>query len=250
MPIAVIRFRIASSHDELKSEYSEEDLVDTWLDVDGRHIANGYQRGDQNWLVFPHLAEYYFELQSEWVTASDNGRGHLGEIRSTYYRSVLPFVLQTQGYLALHASSVVANGRVLTFSAPSGVGKSTLAQAFTRQGHAMWSDDSAIIAPVADRAEVLSLPFHPRIAKISPAWVDLTENVVDLRSIREDFSPEEALRLPLHAVLMLERGEKRTQSPADLGMLRLEPNEAITALLSQAYVFFPSQSSAQQDSLA
>jgi len=62
----------------------------------------------------------------------------------------------------LHASSVAIDGRALAaFAGPGGAGKSTLATALARRGHAIASDD-ALLVDVTDRG-VRAVPAYPGV---------------------------------------------------------------------------------------
>lgn len=54
-------------------------------------------------------------------------------------------VLRASGYLPLHASSVVANGRAYVFAGKSGSGKSTIAAALLDRGCEFLADDRVLI---------------------------------------------------------------------------------------------------------
>ncbi len=54
---------------------------------------------------------------------------------------VLGLALQLQGRVILHASAVVTGQGAVAFCGPHGIGKSTLAAAFTRAGYPMLTDD-------------------------------------------------------------------------------------------------------------
>ncbi|HVR38367.1 MAG TPA: hypothetical protein VMU84_04675, partial [Thermoanaerobaculia bacterium] len=60
---------------------------------------------------------------------------------------ILAFVVRLRGALALHASAVLVDDRAIVFAAPPGGGKSTLAAAFARRGHAVLADDVVRLEP-------------------------------------------------------------------------------------------------------
>jgi energy-coupling factor transporter ATP-binding protein EcfA2 len=59
--------------------------------------------------------------------------------------TVMAYMLQSQGYLVLHGSAVLINGRAVILSGQSGAGKSTLASALLKQGHPFITDDLVVI---------------------------------------------------------------------------------------------------------
>jgi hypothetical protein len=65
-----------------------------------------------------------------------------------------------RGLVPLHASAIGLNGRAVALAGPSGVGKSTLAAAFSTRGQTVLSDDICIVN-TGDGATVL--PSTPRL---------------------------------------------------------------------------------------
>lgn len=59
--------------------------------------------------------------------------------------TVIAYILQYHGYLVLHGSAVLINGRAVIFSGESGAGKSTLARALLQRGHPFITDDLVVI---------------------------------------------------------------------------------------------------------
>lgn len=74
---------------------------------------------------------------------------------------IMSFVLGLHGYVCLHASAVVVDGRAVVLSGPSGAGKSTTALAFARSGFAALTDD--IVALSRNRSGFNVWPGYPRI---------------------------------------------------------------------------------------
>lgn len=61
--------------------------------------------------------------------------------------TMLAYILQYHGYLVLHGSSVLINGKAVIFSGQSGAGKSTLAASFMQKGYSFLTDDLVVIQP-------------------------------------------------------------------------------------------------------
>lgn len=111
-------------------------------------------------------------------------------------------LLSYQG-LMLHASAIEYRGRAVCFSAPSGVGKSTLTQRWARLfGAAILNDDKPALRRMADGWQVYGTPW----------------------SGKEDRSINRSA--PLEAVCFLFRGEENAAAP-------LTPAQALPLLLSQ-----------------
>jgi hypothetical protein len=82
----------------------------------------------------------------------------------------LGFALHLRGIACLHASAVDVDGSAVAFVGPAGAGKSTLAAAFARRGHAVLTDDVAALTDLGHRFEIR--PAYPRV-RLWPASVSL-----------------------------------------------------------------------------
>ena len=92
--------------------------------------------------------------------------------RQLYLNNVLPMALSRQGRLVLHASAVEADGGALVFVGVSGRGKSTLAAAFARAGHALLVDDGLVLEPEGGRFLALPGDRSIRLRLDSGHWFD------------------------------------------------------------------------------
>ena len=68
------------------------------------------------------------------------------DIRIYLLGSAMGAVLHQRGLLPFHGSTVCVNGKAITFSGPSGIGKSTLAAALVGRGNRMLADDVSAIS--------------------------------------------------------------------------------------------------------
>lgn len=95
-------------------------------------------------------------------------------LRTFLLGSVLAIACQRRGVLPLHACCVrlatPAGDRAVAFSAPSGVGKSTLATAFMRRGYSILADDVTLLA-LDSQQRTWALPTFPRVK----LWRDTLE---------------------------------------------------------------------------
>ena len=74
---------------------------------------------------------------------------------------VLGMVLRLRGVNCLHASAVAIGGRACAFVGASGAGKSSMAAAFARRGHAVLSDD---VTPIEEGGGgFFAQPAYPRL---------------------------------------------------------------------------------------
>jgi hypothetical protein len=79
---------------------------------------------------------------------------------------VLAFVLRLRGVTCLHASAVALGGRAVAFLGPPGAGKSTIAAALARRGHAVLTDDLLALCERGDR--FFAQPGYPQAQKGDP----------------------------------------------------------------------------------
>ena len=138
-----------------------------------------------------------------------------------------------QGLLPLHASAVSIGSGAIAFSGPTGAGKSTLAMTLAARGHALITDDLAVI-DVAEDGTQLAYPSTTMI-RLNP------DSATALRiggpgtatpggkrrySLQADAEPRSPL--PLEAIYVLEQG------PA-IAIERLPQLHAFTAIAAEAY---------------
>ena len=87
--------------------------------------------------------------------------GDAGDVASTFVSAALVPCLQQRGVTTLHAAAVARQGGAVLLLGPSAVGKSSLAAALVRRGHALLADD--ITGVVLDAGgQPLALPAFPR----------------------------------------------------------------------------------------
>lgn len=114
-----------------------------------------------------------------------------------------PLVLAARGAQVLHASAVLAGGRLVALAGPSGAGKSTLAAAWREQ------DPAAVV--VADDALVI----ESRGETAEAVW--------------------SGARAPLAAIFLLARGEAAPTGETGAAIEPVAAGEAFAALLSEAF---------------
>ncbi|MDD5058030.1 MAG: hypothetical protein PHQ60_09160 [Sideroxydans sp.] len=89
------------------------------------------------------------------------------DVRAEYVRlfllgSALGILLLQRGMLPLHGCGIVHNGKAILFLGDSGIGKSTLAEAFRRKGYKLITDDVSALC-FADKSSVNVFPAYPKI---------------------------------------------------------------------------------------
>src|SRR5207237_1355091 len=75
-------------------------------------------------------------------------------------------LLHQRGASVLHGSAVALGGRAAIFLGTWGQGKSTLAEALWRRGHALMTDDVAAVRFTAGGPE--ALPSYPQLRRAPP----------------------------------------------------------------------------------
>lgn len=192
---------------------------EVWCDSRGVPIARGWIRGGEMSMEFPGLGAYRFAVHGGPVSAAPAHGASLRPLESTYWKSVVPFVLQARGFEVLHASAIAAAGGVAAFCANSETGKSTLARALGRRGHGSWADDAVVL----ERDRTFPLPFQVSLRPESSRWFGEPE----LSTFHE---PDQ--EHPLRAVFVLERDEA-----VDIRMRRISSAAAFPLLLRHAFCF-------------
>ena len=151
------------------------------------------------------------------------------DIRLFLLGSAMGIVLHQRGLMPLHANAIEIDGSAVAFMGPSGYGKSTLADWFTRQGYRMVADDVCAIR--LERGVPMVEPGIPRLR----LWEDaLAARGSTSDGLTRSFSRDPAYRkfdfplpveagtaaaLPLAAIYLLDRGPS----------LRLEPLSGLAA---------------------
>jgi hypothetical protein len=207
--------------------------VQVWRENDGTVCAYGNVANGSCWMHFPGLGSYCLSNDSDEVIAFAQASTPLDWIWDTYYRSVLPIMLQVVGKEALHASAVQTTGGTVAFCAISESGKSTIAYGLSQRGYRLSADD-AVVFEISDRVvSTIPLPFRIRLRPASAHYFGHSQT--DARSpTKNDFASQVAVKsTPLLGVCLLERGE--TSEPVVIQ--RLSPIRAFPAVLSHAYCF-------------
>src|SRR5690606_5435601 len=204
------------------------------VDEGGNDVAYGATLGEWHWLRVVGAGSYRFpvggteeSLRVEVVPETDSRI-----VIDSFYRTVVPLALQAYGLEILHGSAVALGGRVVALCAKRGTGKSTIAFDLQRRGATAVADDSVVLRQRHGDGppSVLPLPFALRLRAASAehfASPSKSEVLVEARQA-EDIPRE---RLPLAAVLLLERGA------SELELQRLSPAEAFSGLLTQSFAF-------------
>jgi hypothetical protein len=204
-------------------------------DQAGKVCAYTYTVNGQHRVDLPDLASFRFALSGARVNAVPVPDARRDWIVDAYRRIVLPLALQAQGREVLHASAVLARGRVVGVCGKSGTGKSTIAYALSGRGHQLWGDDALALSIGEQEVEALPLPFRIRLKGEAALRFGAQPAADNGLAILEADGP--ALRpTALGALVVLERGELPSVERS-LTLRRLAPNEALPALLAEAFSF-------------
>lgn len=136
------------------------------------------------------------------VTIARDAAADDDDVRVFLLGSVFGALLHQRQDLVLHGSAIEWEGEAVVFVGHSGVGKSTLASAFRKKGHAVLTDDLCVVRPGAD-GRMLAHPGFPQ----TKLWLDslkqLDVSAEGLRRIRNKLEKravplgEDFVRVPL-----------------------------------------------------
>jgi len=213
----LLRLRITRSADPVP--LSNGSGTEVWLDAQGRQV--GYGNAREGWLHMRGVATFTFGPSGVEAIAPEDVA--IEKIRDAHRRLVLPLALQALGQEVLHASAVAFEDRAVAFCAESGTGKSTVAYALARRGHAPCADDAVAIRPGRDGPELIPLPFALRLRPPSAAYYGEEAQPLEVQ--------KPVASRPLAAICVLQRRGEGT------GIRRLGRAEAFPALLAHAYSF-------------
>ena len=147
------------------------------------------------------------------------------EIRMNILGSVAAIMATSLGYVSLHASCVIMNGKAVLFCGKSGAGKSSIAAYFHSKGYPVFSDD---VTPIKSSLNQVSQVYSsvPRINLSSFLLEILGEDEIGLEQIQtkrlkfalpmHHLNPEE--KYPIGAIIFPEFNEGACNIEIRLGM--------------------------------
>lgn len=212
--------------------------LQVWRDHDGTVVAYGYTAGGLHWMYLPGLASFCFGDDADTVTAIPHSCAREELIQDAYRRNVLPIVLQTRDWEALHASAVLTPRGVVALCAVAGTGKSTTAFALSRQGWPLWADDAVAFETSEAEATAIPLPFGIRLLPKAAAFFERDRTAEDRPPNRGVRNRSRASKpAPLAALLVLHRMEEENDGGVKVRIRRLPANQAFLEVLAHAYCF-------------
>ncbi|HVX58012.1 MAG TPA: hypothetical protein VHA37_09915 [Candidatus Saccharimonadales bacterium] len=204
-------------------------------------LARGvrFQAGrDKLLLVVDGVARFLIE-QGNKISIARCPSAEDDDVRAFLLGSVFGALLHQRQDLVLHGSAIEWNGEAVVFVGLSGVGKSTLASAFRKKGHAILTDDLSVIRP-GPSGRMLVSPGFPQIKlwldslkrlDLSPDGLRRIRNKLEKRAIPlgEDFAGG---ALPVRKLYML-----RPHNRPDLKLVALDGPQKFHVLKNHTYRF-------------
>jgi hypothetical protein len=229
--IFMIRLTILNQRPTMAAPLS--DFSEEWRDNDGRICALGSIQLGKVWVYVENLGYYAYQPDDECVEAFPLEGANPLYIWDSYYRIVLPLLLQATSYELLHASAVDSAGGVVAFCAVSETGKSTLAFALAERGYTQWADDAVLFEVTAAEVLARALPYSVRLRPSSAAFFGEPDR--DSRLIPTTNLPLELSPRPFRALFVLERLPET--SDKTVSITKLESAQAFRQVLPHAYCF-------------
>lgn len=184
------------------------------------------------WLNIPNVARYLINNGNR-ITIEPYAQSDEDSIRVFLLGSCMGSLLMQRNLFLLHANAIKVGEYCISFSGPSGVGKSTLAAAFIQRGHAILTDD---ICAINQLAEVL--PGFPQVKLWDDASRQMNIETESLRKIRpnlEKFSVPVCEKfyqypLPLKMVYFLHVHDKDS-----IDLINLNGSQKFNHLINNTY---------------
>jgi hypothetical protein len=105
------------------------------------------------------MADFTVSADGREIQCFPQPETQLDTIRHLLLDQVVPLTLSSRGRLILHASAIVTPDGAVAFLGASGLGKSTLAASFGRQGLPFLADDCLVLKEEGGR--LLAIPSYP-----------------------------------------------------------------------------------------
>jgi hypothetical protein len=199
-----------------------------WRDHAGAVAAYGFTVDGSHWMRLPGIASYRFSAGVDEVASFAEPGVPEERVRAAYHRTVQPLALHALGWEVLHASAVRMGSGVVALCALSRIGKSTLAYALSRRGHAVFADDAVPYDLSGTTPRAVPVPFELHLRPEVASFFGVSG--LD-RSEEEDGEP-----VPLAALCVLERLD--SSRPAGRATVRrIKPSASFTRVLNHAYCF-------------
>lgn len=134
---------------------------ETWVTDDGIVWLECYRSAERVTLRFNGFADFHLSLPHLNVTCDPCQGVDAATVDHLFRNQVTPLILNARGERVFHGAAVTTPRGTMAFLGPSGLGKSTLATAFARNGYPFLSDDVVQIGAASD-----GFPVHPADASV------------------------------------------------------------------------------------
>lgn len=212
--------------------------VTTLIDTEGNVRAYTYQAQNSMWMHWPGLATFRFNSDNNQILVIEEKHLAREFINDLFWRNVLPFVLQAQGWEAIHASAIKTPQGVVAFCAASGTGKSTIAYGLHQRGYPLWSDDSLIFNPSLDSIVAYPVQFHLRLLADTRLYFGVEHGQNNENHKQQIQHQRMTINEPgkLSTIFILERIPEHS-SPQTPQVTRCSTTQSIQYLLKNAFSF-------------
>lgn len=154
-----------------------------------------YEVANQEFLLRLEGVAQYYVANGERIVIEPCDHAEVRELRLYLLGTVMGVLLMQRGILAIHGSALVIDGHGVIFSGVSGAGKSTMAAALLKKGHALLADDiTAVSASKEGRLWVQSSYPQQKLWQTGAALVGI--NTKPLVRLSQDL---DKYAVPVHA---------------------------------------------------
>ena len=209
---------------------------DRWINPVGSVSAEFRRIPDGYYARFPGQADFSISLESMHVRGTPVEGTPPAVLESLYRNSIEPIIANHLGGLNLHGSAVVTPYGAIAFLGQSRSGKTTLAGAFARAGHAFLTED--VLTLTGDCSGYLVQPQRPVLRLFhdsaefllgtQPGWDD---EELKQELVAGDQLPFASQSAPLIAIFLL-----RPDESDDVSLIPLSSAEALSQLIPHSFV--------------
>lgn len=230
-----IQLSIADRRPVLPSDHTGLPGFERWENNIGGEHGFGFFHGAQFWMRIHQVGDFLVDPGYERVSGFPEGGVSEAWFRETFFRLIVPWILQRREWDCLHGSAVLTDHGVITFCGPSGRGKSTLARAFCEYGAVAYADDAVPFRMRHGRGWASSIPqrLRPRQPAAAIYAESITPGGARIGNTELDYILHETAEL-LRAVFWLEPMRAASEMPSP-GISRLPTPEAFRRLLTEAH---------------
>lgn len=201
----------------------------------GERYFVSYGDGSRYVLNFPNVCDVAVDVDRLIVQASPLPDAAAETVRHILLDQVIPRLVAATGRIVLHASAVETDAGTVAFLGEGGMGKSTLAAAFSTAGDALVCDDALVIADEDGRP--WATPGYPGLRLFPDAarqffgsadteWPPRDARKWSVRPLRQSQGPTPLI----HVFVLVDQSERAAPHLERLGL-----TEAFFSLVQHAY---------------